>query len=612
MRVIGFAAAVALASFLFSCEKGAVQCPAHESPAISDIYPDLFLNGTEFTISGSGFLTQQEGTLSLIFKGRKGESDVLFGVEPSVESGERIKFTANSQFLDFIGPDGIPFKGELRVAERNLCGNTSGAALTVELTGEKNLIPHVSGLKPVVIYPSEPISIEGDNFLMKGEGTVVINLEGEFVETATSAVKVINNLQIPAVHGDRTKIEFLATPDIFGISEGQFTGSVFVVNITDFSQEQGDYFENGAMALKKPFLSSSLPAEVSRGGILTLGGKGFMDFEPSLHTMTLFAFTGEFMTEEGLETFSSEKPFYLIPEAIVPNSAASVLLRVDFDPDGKRHGLAAVPGEFKGFLSPQIFFGATAVSGAGIPFNLKIGRDRQIVYLDFLPGFYDGLSRFGLENFSQQVKNRITEVTADDYKGINIEFRLNKPGDFFEYTTVEIHGKDPNDAELLGLDNTTGKDAGNIRFDDIVGGYNAESAASGYYPYGGVFLESFITFSPAVGNGKNPLESPRFDDIFSPFAPELGGSPAVEPSEEAVFAVFVLGNLLADTISHEVGHTLGLTAEEGEFHNKGDHPGWIMDSGVFRPFDERAQIDGAPARVFAPVDRAYLEIILPL
>ncbi len=62
---------------------------------------------------------------------------------------------------------------------------------------------------------------------------------------------------------------------------------------------------------------------------------------------------------------------------------------------------------------------------------------------------------------------------------------------------------------------------------------------------------------------------------------------------------------------HEVGHSLGLTAIEGEYHNIGDNDGWIMDSGNYRPFSERAEIDGNGSPVWAPFDRDYLERILP-
>ena len=69
---------------------------------------------------------------------------------------------------------------------------------------------------------------------------------------------------------------------------------------------------------------------------------------------------------------------------------------------------------------------------------------------------------------------------------------------------------------------------------------------------------------------------------------------------------------MGSTISHEAGHALGLTAGTGSFHNEGDNPGWIMDAGIHRPFGERAEIGGEGPAIFSPVNRAYLEEILPL
>ena len=41
-------------------------------------------------------------------------------------------------------------------------------------------------------------------------------------------------------------------------------------------------------------------------------------------------------------------------------------------------------------------------------------------------------------------------------------------------------------------------------------------------------------------------------------------------------------------------------------------PGWIMDAGMYRPFAERAELDGAGPGVFSPFNQAYLAGILPL
>ena len=71
------------------------------------------------------------------------------------------------------------------------------------------------------------------------------------------------------------------------------------------------------------------------------------------------------------------------------------------------------------------------------------------------------------------------------------------------------------------------------------------------------------------------------------------------------------GNLIGNTVTHEVGHSLGLTSIDGQFHNVGDNDGWIMDAGIYRPFAERAELDGTLPATFSPFNRAYLEAVLP-
>ncbi|MEE2779571.1 MAG: hypothetical protein VYE15_03535, partial [Myxococcota bacterium] len=241
----------------------------------------------------------------------------------------------------------------------------------------------------------------------------------------------------------------------------------------------------------------------------------------------------------------------------------------------------------------------------------------QMVYLKFLPAFEDALMLFGLAPEREAVVNRILEVLLRDYTGISIAFQTSPPQDFAEYSIVEIGGEDPNGTGLFGLDNTSGKDVGNVRFDDVIGGFNAETRAQGYAAYGGIFASELLSLSATLSD--NILARTRFDDVFGPVCPGLGGQPAaLGESTGASFravqiqeAVRVFGNLVGSTISHEIGHSLGLTAVPGSFHNLGDNPGWLMDAGIHRPFEERAELDGQGPSVFSPDNRLYLESILP-
>jgi hypothetical protein len=308
---------------------------------------------------------------------------------------------------------------------------------------------------------------------------------------------------------------------------------------------------------------------------------------------------GRFVAATGeVTSWTGPDALTLVPDVFAGNTTMSFVVRPTPDEAGALKGLGAVAGRFSGTMTPLVFLGPDRARGAPFAFGLEISRPRQMVHLRALPGFDEALMEFGLLAEKEAVKARILEVCHRDYAGLSIAFTWETPSDYAEYGIVEIAGRDPNGSGLFGLDNTAGKDVGNLRFDDVVGGFMQLSARA----------------------ATHPLASSRFDDIFEPVSPGLGGRPA-EPGEsiggsaraaDIAEAVRVFGNLVGSTISHEVGHTLGLAAWDGQFHNPGDNPGWLMDSGTFRPFAERAEIDGQGPSFFEPMSRAYLEAILPL
>jgi hypothetical protein len=100
--------------------------------------------------------------------------------------------------------------------------------------------------------------------------------------------------------------------------------------------------------------------------------------------------------------------------------------------------------------------------------------------------------------------------------------------------------------------------------------------------------------------------------------PDRGGRPAertefpVGPRADVIaLAVKTLGNIVGSTISHEVGHTLGMATLEGYYHNPMPGPNQLMDSGEERPFEERAEFNGQGPAAFEPDHVEYLDRILP-
>src|SRR6202011_1799751 len=77
---------------------------------------------------------------------------------------------------------------------------------------------------------------------------------------------------------------------------------------------------------------------------------------------------------------------------------------------------------------------------------------------------------------------------------------------------------------LLGYDNTPGKDVGNQRLFDRLGGVNASTQSDGFPGYGGVFTEQFLGFSkhPGPSVARLPVDASLFDRGFDPRRAETG------------------------------------------------------------------------------------------
>jgi hypothetical protein len=227
----------------------------------------------------------------------------------------------------------------------------------------------------------------------------------------------------------------------------------------------------------------------------------------------------------------------------------------------------------------------------------------------------------------------VFEVVERDYEGINLELRDELPQDFALFSQVDIAGPDPNGKGLFGYDNSPGKDVGNERLYDRIGGVNAitlvEQDGLGY---GGVFLDSFFGYS-AAPNGLSLAREiePLFDRIFDRVRPDRGGRPVSEAELETLpdvqgfqcpgsdratqvaCAIWVLGNLIGSTVSHEIGHSLGLAKPAGspdQYHNGPDEAANRLMDGD-RPFAERAELDGQGPSRFCVCDYLYLRDILP-
>jgi hypothetical protein len=254
--------------------------------------------------------------------------------------------------------------------------------------------------------------------------------------------------------------------------------------------------------------------------------------------------------------------------------------------------------------------------------------------LNYQSAYVEELRDFGMRAVDKQIRQRILAVVNEAYKGVNMDFRTDPPTDFALYSNVDLVGVDPNNMGLFGYDNSPGKDNGNLRLYDALGGVNAVTQQDGYPGFGGVFVRSFMAFSNHPGSFAQsvPGADAAFDQTFDPFRIDRKGTPITSadvanlpalladgsscpghdrPSQMAC-AVFVLGNLIGGTLAHEIGHSLGLANPYMDgFHDSGDGLNRLMDAGGDRPFLERAELQGQGPEVFCDDEYTYLRKILP-
>ncbi len=586
--------------------------------------PDTVLLGTRLELQGAGFVPPQLGEMSVSIVGTVGDQPINH-VAPLVYGSDALAWwEVDAGFMALAGGLGKPFVGTLSI-NRKVQGysGTDRVVLNLTFAVAQNLTPVLEAIGPDGVFVGDLLQVQGRDLLLPGEGQSLLVMSGEFRVTSPPMTRPLQNVVIPLQVQSRTRATFLLAPDKVGIYPGDFEGEALLENYAVGSEARPSQALPGVnFHVYAPTIDTFTPDVVRRGQRVRISGRGFVPTDAVGESATLVQLEGLFTTTSGKDiSYQGKNAMLLFPETILGNTDLEVVLRVTLGVDGELEGLGLVPGEFHGTAYPELFFGSESFLGAGLDFSLKIAPQLQVVYVKFLPSFDESFYAFGLHEVRDAVKDRIVARCNRDYSAFNVSFVTTRPEEYAEYSVIELSGQDPNGANLLGLDNTTGKDNNNLRFNDIVGGKNAETEEQGYYAYGGVFLESFLMFSPAYSKGKTSLASPRFDDIFSPFVPVLGGTPATADeadggarAQQIQDAVRALGNLVGGTVAHEIGHSLGLAmvpSHQDEYHNLGDNPAWLMDAGNYRPFTERAELDGQGPEVFSPYNFDYLDDILP-
>jgi hypothetical protein len=515
---------------------------------------------------------------------------------------------------------------------------SSKKAVTLELV--TLLEPNLYGVEAGVIFINHRIFVFGADFLLGGEeGSTLAIVEGCFTPQGSAACNLIADTELrivpePNSDPERAKGHFPFAPRIAGILPGTFKGSVRLRN--DLGAAGGASNETHQIPvtfeLLPPQISDFSPVRASLGQYVDVNGGGFVGKDPDDPTvaLTTIELDGSFNADGA--PAPAPVNVSLVPEFVEGKLVRYVLN--EEDALGTLADLRKVTGSFSGTATPVTKYGTQTIAGGKRTVTLGIDPVKQVVWVQFLPSYVESLRHFGLRAVDARIRDRVLDVCRRDFQSINLDCRTAEPSDFALYSQVDIAGPDPNGMGLLGYDNTPGKDVGNLRLYDKIGGVNALTQEDGYPGYGGVFVESLFGFSQHPGSFAKSLEvaDPLFDQLFDPFrrdrkghpvtAEDLSSSnvpylddgsscPASKRSEQIACAVFALGSMIGTTTTHEIAHSLGLADPHGsEFHNLGDAPNRLMDGGAARNFRERAEIGDGPA-VFCQGDYEYLRGILP-
>lgn len=612
---------------------------------ITHVKPGLLLPGTRLSVGGKNFVPETVGPARLVLKGDFAGTQTEVVLPATYESDTEFHVTWPGASESGLSVTDGTFQGQAVVAIDEDDGKTHvSVALPIELDFAQSIVPSVEDVAQGLIFVNDPIEVRGDSFLLGGEeGDTVAVLEGCFQREGQGTCEPVGAAQIgalPVDPYDRTRVAFPFAPNIAGIHPGSFQGNITIRNRHGLAADSVVY-ETEPIAAQFDLTSTTIfsvsPTEASLGQYVNVEGGGFVGVpegaaDPGLAITTL-ALGGSFFLDETMDELTVDVT--LIPEFVSGNLVRYVLS--EQDELGMSLNLRKASGEFSGHIQPTIQYQEDSVDGASFATSFRIGRVKQVVWVKFLPAYVGSLRHFGLRAVDSMIRQRVFEVAARDYAGVNIEFRAEEPQDFALYARVELGGPDPNGYGLLGYDNTPGKDVDNDRLYDQIGGVNATTQEDGYPGYGGVFVESFFGFSKHPGALTKELEGsdPFFDAIFDPFRPDIGGRPvdaqdlteltiprltsgdecpaeASDRGMQIACAIYTLGSMIGSTMTHEVGHSLGLADPYGgEFHNLGDAINRLMDSGQFRPFLERAEILGYGPSVFCEEDYAYLRQVLP-
>jgi hypothetical protein len=628
-----------VAALLFGCSaQPRLQAadPGLAGLALAEVHPAIWLPSTEVDVVGAGFVDPSRGSARLHLTGNGIDLQLPLGYVDA----QHLSATLTPDLFGQFPVNKLSLEATLIFDSAIDRQPHAADPIEVAVEVESSLAPSLAHAGGGTLHVNDLVPLDGDGFLLgTAEGSTHALLSGCFVPAGaqldagctqgTTATDVDVAAQ-PAMPWDRQHALFPFAPSIAGIHPGAFQGTVRLENRPASGAAAQSETQAIAATLVKPELAAAplSPTAASLGQYVEIAGAGFVG--AAADEVTLLHVVGSFRADGA--TTDAPVDLKLVPGFVSGTHARYVM--DETDALGKAVDLRRISGSFSGTVAPIIRKGTDEETGDAVAATLAIAPVKQVVWVKFEPSYVDSLRLYGLAAADDLVRQRILAVAARDYAGVNIEFRTDEPTDFASYSEVDVEGPDPNGLDLLGYDNTPGKDVGNQRLFDRIGGVNATTQSDGFPGYGGIFSEQFLGFSshPSAQVSKLPVDAPLFDQIFDPLRPDTGtpavsvelaglalpsnGQPCPADSRDRASTiacgVFVLGNLVGTTLTHEVGHSLGLADPNGDlFHDPGDAPNRLMDAGDARPFEERAELVGQGPGAFCGDEYLYLRAVLP-
>lgn len=496
--------------------------------------------------------------------------------------------------------------------------------LTIEI--ETSLAVSLQAVSNATVHRNDAFLMRGEGFLGAGEGQVTAEFIGTYTRERDGHVSNINT-SLPVSIADlvvRDRGIVVLSTALGGIEPGVFDGSVTLHSTLLEGPTSASEPRHVTLNFVQPEVFSLAPATVSLGAYVQVLGAGFVGGESATDEVTTLRVEGSFTDSTGADVpFEATE---IVPEFVSGSEVRLPLATTVRDDELVSSLFGAKRGTFNGSITPVTVKGTTEVLGSAAPVSLVLGPVTQVVYIRFLPGYFDSLLRFGLAQAATQIADKIVTRISDIYADYAVDVRLEVPGDFpaTGYSLVDVGGIDPNGRGYFGYDNSPGKDVGNLRLYDALGGVNAERQADMYPGYGGVFLESLLYYSahsglPPVSMGAPPDSDPAFDLLFDPVrerpatVEELRGIGTESRVADVNAAVDALSSVIGETIAHELGHSFGLAQPYGDpaaYHDPDDDPGCLMEFGTSRPFGERAGLDGFEPTHLCGDAPEYLSMIL--